>query len=550
MGQMVMTALMLMATIVAVPLSGEELGPGGTFFDDDGNVHEGYIEALAATWVLRGCNPPLDDLICPRDSLTRGQLAALLQRAAALPSDGSDAFSDDNGTTFEADIDAIAAAGIARGCDPPANTRFCPNRTVTRGELAAFLVRLADLPPGPSGRFVDDTGTFEGDIEALAAAGITNGCNPPANDRYCPDRPVRRDEAASLLARTLGLAPIHPPPRPAFELAASGDILIHLQLTGRAASNAGGSGYDFGPMFDEVRPILAGADLALCHLEVPLSATNTGLSGYPTFNAPHQLAAAIAEAGYDGCSTASNHSLDQGFGGVIDTLDALDAAGVGHTGTARSAAEAAGVRTYEVGTATIAHLSYSYGFNGIPLPAGRPYAANLIDVERILDDAADAREAGAGLVAVSLHWGAEYQQAPTSFQLSVAGRLLSSDDVDVILGHHAHVVQPVGYRAGEYVVYGMGNFLSGQRFLASVQDGVIVHLDVAQRGDRWAVRSVSFTPTWVEAVTYRILPAPDLLAEGDLSAGLAAALSASQARTSQAITALDAPAVRLRTGLE
>lgn len=205
--------LVLGLCVVTVDGALAMLPPGGTFTDDDGNIHEGNIEAIAADGITNGCNPPTNDLYCPSSTVTRGQMAAFLARALTLPSTGTDFFSDDDGTTFEDDINRLAAAGTAEGCDPPANTRFCPNETVTRGQMAAFLVRaLGYTDDGGGDLFVDDDASiFEGDIDRLGTAGVTKGCNPPTNDRYCPDDPVRRDEMASFLSRALGLSPITPP---------------------------------------------------------------------------------------------------------------------------------------------------------------------------------------------------------------------------------------------------------------------------------------------------------------------------------------------------
>jgi hypothetical protein len=317
-----------------------------------------------------------------------------------------------------------------------------------------------------------------------------------------------------------------------FTIVAGGDVLLHSQLQREGRRLAGGAGYDFGPLFAPIAPIVAGADLALCHLETPLSADDGALSSYPVFNVPNELADALAGAGFDGCSTASNHSLDRGAPGIDATLAHLDRVGLGHAGTARSPEEAVAVRTYRAGGATVAHLSYTYGFNGFRTPAGEPWRANLIDTQHILADAAAARAAGADLVVVSLHWGVEYTVAPTSAQRDLAPVLLASPDVDVILGHHAHVVQPVERIGDEYVVYGMGNLLSGQ-VRERTRDGVVVTLHVAERPTGgFIVESVDVTPTWVEPGSYRIVPA-----EG------AAGLGASCARTVEAITSLGAPGV-------
>ena len=185
----------------------------GTFVDDDGNIHEGNIEAIAAEGITKGCNPPVNNRYCPGSNVSRGQMAAFLNRALRLPATSRDFFGDDDDSTFESDINRLAAAGITKGCNPPRNDHFCPEGKVTRGQMAAFLVRGFGYTAG-LGRdlFDDDDGSvFEGDIDRLGTAGVTKGCNPPGNTRYCPAALVKRDQMASFLARALHLAPLAPP---------------------------------------------------------------------------------------------------------------------------------------------------------------------------------------------------------------------------------------------------------------------------------------------------------------------------------------------------
>jgi len=187
---------------------------GGSFVDDDGNVHEGSIEAIAKVGVTKGCNPPSNDRYCPQRSVNREQMAAFLTRALDLPPADRDYFSDDEGSIFEDDINRLAGAGITRGCNPPVRDRFCPESVVTRGQMAAMLARAFRYPASPVDRFSDDDGhLFEADIAAIAAQGVTLGCNPPGNDRFCPDAVVKRDAMASFLTRALNLTPTVPPPR-------------------------------------------------------------------------------------------------------------------------------------------------------------------------------------------------------------------------------------------------------------------------------------------------------------------------------------------------
>ena len=179
---------------------------GATFTDDDANTHEADIEIIAAAGITRGCNPPANDEYCPEEGFTRGQAAAFFNRALNLNASDTDAFDDDEDSIFEGDIDAIAAIGITLGCNPPANDEYCPDDTVTRAQWASFMVRALGLTEGgDDDRFTDDDGnTHETDINRIAAAGITLGCNPPANDLFCPDDTVTRAQAASFFVRALG----------------------------------------------------------------------------------------------------------------------------------------------------------------------------------------------------------------------------------------------------------------------------------------------------------------------------------------------------------
>jgi poly-gamma-glutamate capsule biosynthesis protein CapA/YwtB (metallophosphatase superfamily) len=324
-------------------------------------------------------------------------------------------------------------------------------------------------------------------------------------------------------------------------------VLVHSPVARRAAANGAGA-YDFAPMFAPIAGRVGAADLALCHLETPLARDSGPLSYYPTFSVPGTLATALVDAGYDACSTASNHALDRGVDGVASTLERLDAVGLGHTGTARSAAEAAAPRLYRAAGVTVGHLSYTYGFNGFSPPADAPWAADRIDVPRIVADAARVREAGAEFTVVSLHWGVEFNATPTPEQQQVGRAVLASPDVDLLVGHHAHVVQPVERIGDEYVVYGMGNLLSNQSAAccpAASQDGVLVTATVVERTRRpgFRVARVSLTPTMVERGSYRVIPTPDALADPATPPALRSALDASHGRTVATMTSLGVPGV-------
>lgn len=308
----------------------------------------------------------------------------------------------------------------------------------------------------------------------------------------------------------------------AFTVVASGDILLHNPVIQSGRAYAGGNGFDFGPMFDDVRGVLTDADLALCHQETPISPDDTNLTVPLTlsFNAPRAIASALHDAGFDGCDTASNHVWDRGLAGVRGTLDVLDAAGLGHAGTSRDEQEAATPPIYEVRGVRVAHLAFSYTiFNeGSPsrnVPGEAPWLEAMlwpkIGVDGVLAQARAAKARGAEYVIVSMHWGSQYVRTPTADQRDYAHALLASPDVDLILGDHVHVVQPCEKINGKYVVYGMGNFLSNQSPTQDAslrndnQDGSIVRVLVEERAPGvFTSARLQYVPTWVVIPGHRI----------------------------------------------
>ncbi|MDM7832081.1 CapA family protein [Cellulomonas edaphi] len=277
-----------------------------------------------------------------------------------------------------------------------------------------------------------------------------------------------------------------------FTIVAAGDVLPHLPVLNSAKT---GDGYDFGPLLAPLDPWIQPADLAICHLEVPIAPPGKKPTGYPIFGSPPQLVDALKAQGWDGCSTASNHSVDRGFAGVEATLDTLDAAGMGHAGTARSAQEQSQPQLYRLEragqTITVAHIAAAYGTNGMPVDADKPWSINLIDVPAMVDQAKQARQDGADLVIASVHCCVEYQTEPTAEQKAIDQELANSGEIDLVIGHHAHVPQPVaklegGPRGeGMWVAYGLGNFLSnqdGECCVDSTDSGILLTAHVVSAG--------------------------------------------------------------------
>ncbi|BCJ64904.1 CapA family protein [Polymorphospora rubra] len=329
-----------------------------------------------------------------------------------------------------------------------------------------------------------------------------------------------------------GPAPLSSPPRPlgkpvsvegeTVSILAAGDILLHPELWDQARRDGGGT-MDFGPILAGVGPAIEQTDLALCHLETPLAPPGGPYIGFPLFSVPQEIVKGIKEVGFDGCSTASNHSLDHGVEGINRTLDVLDEVGVGHTGTYRTADEAKRPKIYEVGDVRVAHLSYTKSFNGLRRPENKDWVANLIDVEKVEADAAASRSAGADIVVVSLHWGTEYQHEPDVDQQQWARQIAAMRDVDVVFGHHAHVVQPIEQFGEKWVVYGLGNQIARHdKPTNGNRDGAMIRVTFGPAGGtgRWKVAAIEAIPTFVDLnPDIRLVDLERALAEPGLSPG-------------------------------
>ncbi len=287
---------------------------------------------------------------------------------------------------------------------------------------------------------------------------------------------------------------------------ANGDLLIHAPVWQRAQAIAGGGGYDFRPMLKAIKPYVAGSDLALCHVETPM--TPRPPKGYPVFNTPPSLAKAIAWTGWDACDTASNHSLDGGQYGIDQTSSALARAGVEHTGSFRSARAARRIVILRAKGVKVAYLAYTAVSNGQIEP--HAWSLNQARPGKILADARRARRLGADAVIVNLHWGEEYQHTPSGAQLRLARTLTRSDDITAVIGQHVHVVQPIRRINGKLVVFGEGNTLSNQTpgcCAPGAQDGLLALLRLRAVPGRGAkVTRVDYVPVWVRHPDYTVVP--------------------------------------------
>ncbi len=299
-----------------------------------------------------------------------------------------------------------------------------------------------------------------------------------------------------------------------FTVSASGDLLMHQPLLDRARANAGGSGYDFAPFFKEIKPWIEDVDLGLCHAETPMGPGPT--STYPLFNTPADLATSIRRSGWDVCSTASNHSLDQGQAGIDGTVKAFHRNDVEHTGSFRSEKASKRPTILNVKGVKIGFVSYTDATNGLNAPHSwslNEYAAAnpKAGAKAIIHDAREARDAGADAVIAQIHWGTEYAQHPNSSQIAVAKKLTGAKVISAVVGQHPHVVQPIERINGKFVVFSEGNLVSNQSPAsgqpAATQDGLIALLHFKATGDRVEVRRVTYAPTWVHRGDYVVMPA-------------------------------------------
>lgn len=266
------------------------------------------------------------------------------------------------------------------------------------------------------------------------------------------------------------------------ELLFAGDAMQHQAQLDRARE-LGGNSYDYSDCFTLLAPEVTRADYAVCNLEVPLGGGPT-YSGYPCFSAPDSYAQALKDAGFDMMLTANNHCLDRGDRAARRTLTALDSLGIDHVGTFRDSLQRLEKVPFikNINGISFGFLNYTYGTNGIPPRDGMEVA--LIDKERMAQEIKKTRDAGAEIVVVAVHWGIEYVLLPNSSQKDLA-QFLVDQGVDMIIGGHPHVVQPMEMVRNEkegkdvLLVYSLGNLISNMK-TADTRGGALVRAYVAR----------------------------------------------------------------------
>lgn len=294
-----------------------------------------------------------------------------------------------------------------------------------------------------------------------------------------------------------------------FTMSVIGDIMCHNSQYKDAYVSSTGT-YDFSYVFEDVKEYISNADIAIGNLETTFAGKQKGYSNYPRFNTPEQLSYNLKDFGIDVVSTANNHSMDTNFEGVVSTLNYLDDAGISHVGTNATPEDQNKILIKDVNGVKIAFLSFTYGTNGIPIPSSKPYAVNLINDDFILQQISLAKEQNPDLICANMHWGIEYQKKQNSEQERLAN-LLFTNGVDVILGSHPHVLQPMekktitledGTTKDCFVIYSLGNFMSGQT-IANTRNSIILNMSFTKNGEteKTTINSVSYVPIYMYRAT-------------------------------------------------
>jgi len=299
-------------------------------------------------------------------------------------------------------------------------------------------------------------------------------------------------------------------------LAAIGDLLIHSTVYNDAKKD---DSYDFSPMFKDVKDALKSPDLTIANQETIIGGSEIGLSTYPSFNSPYELADTLKDVGIDIVSIANNHTLDRGEKAILNATSYFDKIGMEYVGGYRSEEDKTRIRVMSRNGIDIAFLSFTYGTNGIPVPKGKEYLVNLIDMNHIKNDITNAKKV-ADVVAISMHWGNEYQRYPSDEQLRLAQEIADAG-ADLIIGHHPHVLQPMGWLNREdggktFVIYSLGNFLSGQMWdykdIGGVLQVEIVKEVTGKDQTKITVENPTFLSTFVSNThqrNFKVVPLED-----------------------------------------
>lgn len=285
-------------------------------------------------------------------------------------------------------------------------------------------------------------------------------------------------------------------------LSAIGDMLIHGRVYEEAQTV---NGYNFSPMLERVKPYLSNSTITTANQETMIGGVELGLLSYPRFNSPYAVGDALKGAGVDVVSLANNHTLDGGEEAIHSAISHWEAIDMMYTGAYKDEADSNKIRVYDTDEGiSVAFLAYTYGTNGLPIPEGKDYLVNLIDKDLMAANIEKAKKQADAIV-LSMHFGNQYKRMPNEGQKELV-QFAADQGVDVVLGHHPHVLQPIDWVEGEdgnktLVVYSLGNFLSGQDEFYRRIGGIFrfsIHKTIEGEKESIEVKSPKFLPTFVK----------------------------------------------------
>lgn len=289
-----------------------------------------------------------------------------------------------------------------------------------------------------------------------------------------------------------------------FTMTAIGDVMCHNTQYWDAYDKASDT-YDFSYVFDDINYYTKIADISIGSLETTFAGSERGYSNYPTFNSPDALAYALKNIGLDVISTAGNHALDTGFSGLSRTIDVLDDADIAHLGTYKTQEDQDTILFKYVKGIKIAFINYTYGTNGIPVPSGKEFCVNLIDKDLIKKHIDLAKSQNADIIVACMHWGTEYRTTPDSTQTKLAD-FLFQNGVDIILGNHPHVLEPMekrtvtledGTTKDGFVIYALGNFICDQN-AENTRNSIILNLTITKHVDgKITIDKANYVPIYM-----------------------------------------------------
>ncbi len=274
-----------------------------------------------------------------------------------------------------------------------------------------------------------------------------------------------------------------------FTMTAIGDVMCHNTQYFDAYQKETDS-YDFSYVFEDISSYIKTSDITIGSLETSFAGKERGYSNYPTFNSPDALAYDLKKLGIDVLSTAGNHCLDMGFSGLSRTIDVLNDADISHLGTYQTQEDRDKILFKYIKGVKIAFVNYTYGTNGIPVPSGKEFCVNLIDKDLIKKDIENAKSQDADIIVACMHWGTEYRTTANSEQEELAD-FLFQNGVDIILGNHPHVLEPMEKRTvtledgtikDGFVIYASGNFICDQN-AENTRNSIILNLKITKHVD-------------------------------------------------------------------